>query len=240
MKIGSGVLKTALATPLCTLNDRKTYVFYSKGEPCYDLEGDLKDCNIITLNREEAKNAWKVILDKEYLILSNSVVIQSNQGIEVIGRQDAVIEVFPAFEKVPDGFEDLGMKGDFQVYERKIKKSEVSISYEEGSESNGNKTYGIHLDYLDKEFEDCYLQINYEGDGARLYLNGECIADHFYHGLTWEIGLKRFYFPTELRLEVTPLAEKAPVFLETWPEFDDGIACKVTGITVETEYDSII
>lgn len=240
MKIGSGVLKTALATPLCTLNNRKTYVFYSKGDPCYDLEGDIKDCNIITLNREEAKNAWKVILDKEYLILSDSAVIQSNRGIEVIGRQDAVIEVYPAFEKVPQGFKALGMKGVFHVYERKIKKSEVGISFKEYNESNGNKTYDIYLDYQDKELRDCYLQINYEGDSARLYLNGLCIADHFYHGPVWEIGLKRFYFPSELRLEITPLAENAPVFLETWPEFDDGIACKVKEIKVETEYDTII
>jgi hypothetical protein len=240
MNIGSGILKTALATPLCTLNERKTYVFYSKGDPCYDLEGDIKDCNLITLNREEAENAWKVILDKEYLILSDSAVIQSNQGIEVIGRQDAVIEVYPAFEKVPDRFEFLGMKGLFQVYERKIKKSEISVSYEEVSESEGNKTYEIHLDYQDKEIADCYLQINYEGDGARLYLKGECIADHFYHGLVWEIGLKRFYFPSELRLEVSPLAENALVFLEKLPEFDNGTACKVTEIKVETEYVTIL
>jgi hypothetical protein len=36
------------------------------------------------------------------------------------------------------------------------------------------------------------------------------------------------------------LAENAPVFLETWPEFVNGIACKVTEIKVETEYDTII
>jgi beta-galactosidase len=235
MKIGNAILKTALATPLCILNNH-TYVFYSKGDPCYDLEGDLGDCNIITLTREEAKNAWKIKLDKEYLIISDSAVIQSDKGIEVIGRENPVIKVYPALKKRPKDFEFLGMEGDFQVYERKLHKSEVGVIFEKACEKDGQKNYRIHLNYPDKEFEDCYLKITYEGDSARLYLDDECIADHFYYGLPWEVGLKRFDFPEELYLEISPLKEKDPVFLEIRPCFVDGIACRVMEIKTETEY----
>jgi beta-galactosidase len=40
--------------------------------------------------------------------------------------------------------------------------------------------------------EEVLLKIDYVGDVGRAYLDGSLIADHFYFGRAWEIGLKRF------------------------------------------------
>lgn len=241
MKIGNAVLKTALATPLCILNNRiKTYIFYCKGDPKYNMEGSTTDCNIITISREDAKNAWKVTLDKDYLIISNLAVIQTDKGIEIIGREDPVIKVYPAFSEPLKELEYLGMDGDFSVYQRRIKQTEVKVLYKCNSELKLKKTYDIKLEYTDKDFEDCYIQIFYEGDSARLYIGEECIADHFYSGKAWEIGMKRFSYPDNLRLEIYPLEEDTSVFLEEWPVMENGKACNVTVIRTETEYITII
>lgn len=39
---------------------------------------------------------------------------------------------------------------------------------------------------------DVFLKIDYAGDNAQAMLNGRLVADHFYYGVPWEIGLKRF------------------------------------------------
>ncbi|WP_246241014.1 beta-galactosidase [Anaerocolumna sedimenticola] len=180
MKIGNAVLKTALATPLCILdNETKVYIYYSNHHPQYNITGDLGDNKIVTISREDAKNAWKVNLDKEYLIISNSAVIKTEKEIEIIGRGDAVIKVYPAFTPVNyqttypanylteclirNGFEYIGRDGDFTVYKKKIKHLDVNVRYECVADLSDKKVYEINLDYAGQNLADCYLQISYAG-----------------------------------------------------------------------------
>ncbi|MFA5330238.1 MAG: hypothetical protein WC384_20755, partial [Prolixibacteraceae bacterium] len=39
---------------------------------------------------------------------------------------------------------------------------------------------------------DVICRINYKGDTGQGFVNGELVADNFYNGIPWEIGLKRF------------------------------------------------
>jgi hypothetical protein len=39
---------------------------------------------------------------------------------------------------------------------------------------------------------DVFLKIDYVGDNAQVMLDGQLVADHFYYGAPWEIGIKRF------------------------------------------------
>jgi hypothetical protein len=39
---------------------------------------------------------------------------------------------------------------------------------------------------------DIFLHIDYAGDIGEVYIDGVLVADNFYNGTTWEIGLKRF------------------------------------------------
>ena len=61
------------------------------------------------------------------------------------------------------------------------------------------------------------LRIQYIGDVARLTLNGKLIADNFYAGRPFDLGLKRYgmeIFTGDLRLEILPLRKDAPIFIE--------------------------
>jgi len=61
------------------------------------------------------------------------------------------------------------------------------------------------------------LRIRYVGDVARLTLNGKLIADNFYAGREFDLGLKRYapeIFSGDLRLEILPLRKDAPIFIE--------------------------
>ena len=61
------------------------------------------------------------------------------------------------------------------------------------------------------------LRIHYIGDVARLTLNGKLIADNFYCGREFDLGLQRYapeIFTGDLRLEILPLRKDAPIFIE--------------------------
>ena len=66
---------------------------------------------------------------------------------------------------------------------------------------------------------DAYLEIDYHGDVGRLFSGTDLIDDHYYNGLSWEIGLRRF--ATELKkaltLTVLPIRQDAPIYIE--PEY---------------------
>ncbi|MEX1029079.1 MAG: hypothetical protein WDZ91_03410 [Paenibacillaceae bacterium] len=50
---------------------------------------------------------------------------------------------------------------------------------------------------FDKEIldqvDDVLLSIDYEGDVGNMFVDGLLLHDHFFNGLPWEIGLKRFF-----------------------------------------------
>lgn len=61
------------------------------------------------------------------------------------------------------------------------------------------------------------LQIHYIGDVARLTLNGKLIADNFYAGRPFDLGLKRYkqeILTGDLRLEILPLRKDAQIYIE--------------------------
>ena len=82
------------------------------------------------------------------------------------------------------------------------------------------------------------LRIHYQGDVARLLLNGRLINDNFYNGEVFEIGLRRFapeILTGELTLQILPLQEAMPVYFEPGakPRFNaEGLALKIERVEV--------
>ncbi len=90
---------------------------------------------------------------------------------------------------------------------------------------------------------DAFLRIQYAGDVARLDADQRLLADDFYKGTTWEIGLKRFaseVLGKNLELKVMPLHKDAKIYLphDAWPQFPpSGEIAEVSGIRVAPEYE---
>lgn len=60
-----------------------------------------------------------------------------------------------------------------------------------------------------------FLRITYEGDVARLYVDGKLLTDNFYNGTPWLIGLDRVPCREwgSLELKILPLRNQAPIYL---------------------------
>ena len=272
LPIGAGILQTAQATPLCIIhgagmNGADAYVFYKEAEEKahYITKGDLSGNIFITLSREEALHASKVVCgDKEHLMLSaGDIVSCKGNRIDLFclpsDAEKPTFRIWPDADINPDRFQKKAAaknaKGelessDFAVYEavEKICSSARVYCVEMQKEQDGTAYYEMTVDHIPEEAQEVFLQINYVGDRAEMFLGSEMVADNYYTGQKWEIGLKRFIEQDGVRktdhltLQVLlkPLCEKDQIYLEKWPSMNDGCACQIEEINIVPQYRTIV
>ena len=91
-----------------------------------------------------------------------------------------------------------------------------------------------------------FLQIEYQGDVARLSAAHKLFADDFYNGQEWEIGLGRFLnasHSNSFELSVLPLRKDAPVYFELHKGsvfLPNGQVAKIDNVRLVPEYELVI
>lgn len=240
MRLGDSMLETALATPLCKLDvgDEEIFVFYGDYEPHYKWKGD-RDAEILHLTRQQALNAFKVKLDKDYLILNDNFVWEQDGKLVVIGFDTTVIHTYPELAVVPEGFEKRKKEGHFTVYERRLARRQITVSFYKQREEDNGTVYEIDISYDEKSANvpnDIFLWINYVGYSMDIYCKDKKINDHFYTGQLVPISLRYFDFPEKLTVNIRALKKDVWVYLEEWPKLNDGRACELKAVAVSEEY----
>lgn len=237
MPVGDGLLKSALATPLCRILDgeKLVYLFYTDTEPCYVWEKQPSNAEVWTISRKMALHVWRAGAGKEYVLITEEKVIEKEDGYTLLIRNGADIRSYPELPSPPDGYEAVGKDGAFYLYRSKNRAAfqPVSVPWRLKKDENDKKRYEIELP--DVTCRDCFLRVDFSGDQAKLFVDGQEAGDWFYTGETWEIGMKRFGFPKKVEIEITALYENAPIFLETKPEFMQGTACRLERAEVGIE-----
>ncbi|MER7618190.1 hypothetical protein [Nonomuraea wenchangensis] len=64
--------------------------------------------------------------------------------------------------------------------------------------------------------EEVLLRLDWVGDAGRAHVGGRLVADQFWYGPAWEIGLRRFreeILEHGIEVRLLPLREDAPVFV---------------------------
>ena len=274
---------------LCNIN-QKLWFFYGNEKMKYEADCELSGQALISMDRIWAKNTWRMKQYPNILFFSESPVLETENGIEVICRSDraqkkcwmildATVEntepwISSGWKKSDCVPEFLHVEGDTSVIfvlshdltaadnqtvvsfdgidsDVEIISEEKNISHRaektESSESGTCKIvntgkkyqeYAIQISYdktYDASKENRFLQIDFQADQAELYLNGEKIADQYYIGDIWEVGLKRFDFPHELTLRLYPLEEHDKIYLETQPDYVNGRCCSLHDIRCVSE-----
>ena len=107
-------------------------------------------------------------------------------------------------------------------------------------EPSGDKVQTtIEIVNIPQDRNEMFAHICYEGDVAKMYTNGKMIADNFYTGQEWEVGLKRFISKADTfkcDIEITPLSEGTKLYLQEWPEMINGKAGKISGVELIAQY----
>lgn len=228
---------------------------------------------VIVLTASEARDLWKCkVAGNEHLILSPADVFFDDTGVHLRARdvRQLHFSVFPALKNAPLVNAPLGRTGRdgvFVSYSAALPPKQVSVRWEKiraaAPSAPGEMQMGKYNAMApdDSDFEraaawrialparaldglsDVFLRIQYAGDVARLEAGQRLLADDFYKGTIWEIGLKRFgaeALGKDLELKVMPLRKDAKIYLprEAWPQFPPGgEIADVSGISAEPEYE---
>lgn len=245
MKLGDAVLTCALATPFCRLKGKgsDTFVFYGDYAPCYSWRDD-RAADILHLTRSQALNAWKVTLERDYLVLCDNYVWEQDGELVVTGGPDSEIAIFPDPIKAPAGFVKAGVQDRFALYRRKIDAASARAVFTRTEQDDDRAVYEITIEYPDKgqrlTGRDTLLVLTYSGFGMDIYLGdyreGKKINDHFYTGQQVPISLGYFDFPEKLSVAIRTLRKEDRVYIEEWPPLTDGRACKLEAVEIKEEY----
>ncbi len=200
---------------------------------------------------------------------------KNNRGYQIYaeipsdGQDHSVsIRVWPDLEETPIGFIHTDAENisetymvdslDFATYRYVDEfRNDATVTIKEVEANEETRCYHIEVEHIEPDMDEVYLMADYAADKAQLYAScdietfnkGELIADSFYTGQLWEIGLKRFIgaenvkelqerFEGDVRLY--PLREGDEIYLQKWPKMEDGKACRLNGISSVAQYKIII
>lgn len=232
LKIGQADLIYATATPLCILN-QENWVFYGKKDACFKFDGQPNK-QILLLSREEALHAWKIYGPKEVLCISQQPIFQNGNCLTLVldEKQNGNIKIYPKNTLELMEFTKLETNdGLFDVYELPYFEGHTVCNWKQYADKAEQLEYEIQI-YYDKKEDNIFLDFEYEGDVAELFLNGEKIFDDFWKGDGFQIGLHYYGYPELLTLKITKLRDDGTKYFEATPEFDNGMAGKLKNITV--------
>lgn len=186
LRMGDAVLECTNAQPLCRIGGR--YFFFADGEPVYRFRSGYVD--IVTLSTEEAENAWKI---GGSLYLTKGGLYEENGAIRITSERTS--------EKVvqygPEG-------GPHEMFVR-FDPVRVGCAFREIGENETCQRYSIHLDEIPADrLEDLFLDLDFIGDRAQIFLEKRMAGDWFTTGLPWHVPLRRFGYARDWEVRVYP------------------------------------
>lgn len=185
MKMGDSVLEYATAQPLCKCDD--TYFFAEIPNIKAEYKFSKGSANIVTVPFENAKYMRKL------------------NGTVYIGGGCNLYEENGLIHSVEDG-EYICQKWNGSEFEtlkigQSAKQSNVEITgvenapfepkYKEELCIGGERELTWKKIYVDGRYG--FAEIDYVGDVAQIYADGELVADDYYYGKTWRVPCKLLY-----------------------------------------------
>ena len=67
---------------------------------------------------------------------------------------------------------------------------------------------------------------------GHIRVNGKKVDDRFYTGIPYSLCLAPYGYPKAIEIAITPLKEGEPRYLEIFPTFHNGVACRLGDVKV--------
>ena len=89
----------------------------------------------------------------------------------------------------------------------------------------------------DIDAEDLFLRIDYRGDCARMMVDGELVADHFWNGKPMYVRVSQLVGHHDVQLQILPLGRDYPIYLQEEQRAQleaasDGVLLNLDGIAI--------
>lgn len=193
LQVGERRLLTTNAQLLCSLNGVPVFYAQEGQRPVLRFDGDAPE--VILLTASDAERAWRV---GERLIISEACVLPGEKGLTVLSdRPEATLRILP------------------DNIERTVRAEPVQVdaAFTETERSEACAVYRVQLGEIPADkLDDVLLAIDFTGDHADVYADGQLIADWYATGQPWKLALKRHGYPRKLDIRVYPVVK--PTYFE--------------------------
>lgn len=193
LSCGTGFLEKTNAFLLCRLGSR--YFFYTDGEPVYqwkDQEGD-----VVTLTSGQASRACRI---------GDTLYIPEHADSCLIEREGRICLLTVHEEEKVLCYGSTGEPEEKSFRTGPVKVAVGTELLESGGLAGGEQEYCEYQVSLGAvpvdNIHQLYLEADYAGDRAEVYLDGKLADDWFTTGETWHIALKRFGYPASLVIRI--------------------------------------
>jgi beta-galactosidase len=177
---------------------------------------------IYVMSWEESLHMWeapfhgkhRVFLSKSALTVDRDELVWYSEG-----EENVTFRMYPGDElelQSQDGVVERTQEGWFTAYT--VNSKAVVPQFEVVRTYPHKATLRMNKDILEG-VKDVIYKIDYTGDIGGAYVRGKLLHDHFYNGVPWEMGIRRFFEASRERLEVdlhiTPLKKGSTIAVQS-------------------------
>jgi len=237
LRMGESRLASTNAGLLTRIGGR--YFFYrdseTGGEPYFTFDGEPYE-NIVVLTREEAEHAY-VFGGKLYITACPMYEQDGHLYVLTDGRPERV-QVYGetgAAQTLTVALQGSQTRAEVTAVDTGRNcppEGAVQTRLEQEPSGGACRVYELTLRYEkgSAALHEMFLQMDFGGNRAQLYRDGQLLADWFSNGETWEAALARYGYPEHLTLVIYPFEEQ--VYYDLPPRK----GCELRSVTAEAEY----
>jgi len=215
----------------------------------FELVADGKRTQVLVVNKALALRSYIVLLKgKKHLVFSDATILQTKDGFEMLGDNKVPINcmIYPASPVTPTvtsgKITRMEIDRHFSSWTISLPRVALPLDFRKISE----RKWAVKLpQQLPAGLNDLYLTTVYTGDTGMGFLDGQLVADEFYKGLPWQIGLRQFLGKgfKEMVFYFRPMQKNASYLVDlqpypgSIPDFGESKTyLKVKGFAFEPQY----
>ncbi|RXK86639.1 beta-galactosidase [Filimonas effusa] len=181
------------------------------------------DRNILVIDKSLALQSYVVTIgEKRHLFFSDAVVLQEGNQLDLLIDSLPVcgFHIYPRIAALPGittgKLEKAADDGVFTSYRVNLPSQRFPLTIKELS----SKKWAIGFPAAMPEgVNDVLVDVDYTGDTGMGFVGGELVADNFYNGLPWQIGMRNLLGRSsgEMVLYLRPMQENASYLVDLEP-----------------------
>lgn len=204
---------TADAQPFCKIGNTLYLIPIKDMKPSITVDGKKRmlnvkkplavgDINIVLLSIEKANRAYKI--DGELCYAQHEGGILYKDGDKIVEEYWQTTDDRVEVNKI----QDAAAPREIPTGKQKV------ASMPEDSDFDKAAIYIIGVDSaLAAQSDSAFLEINYEGDCARVYADGKLVEDNFWNGKPMLVRVSDLV-GKNVKLRILPLRKDAPIYLQ--------------------------
>ncbi|RZL49830.1 MAG: glycosyl hydrolase family 35 [Pedobacter sp.] len=186
------------------------------------LDANGKKTSVLTVSKAEALKAYLIQNNGEQVLaFSEALILQDKKALQFLsmGKADFNFSIYPKTSVLPtidSKFTKVKDASPMDQYHVSL----PAIKTELIQNLTGEDKVQVKLPTLPKDLNDIFLGVDYLGDVGLAFLDNRLVADDFYKGLTWNIGLKQFLDQAkekELQFYFRPIYPTASYLVDLQP-----------------------